>query len=324
MRISIIKCFQSELNLDDAILILDKAYISYIVNLDNIEAIIILKSDYVLLGNTSLGSKSNIKGTPYNRIGSEIRKFLKQKNIKHIYCNFNYTPVSIYMNLKYEYEIYDINTIIKDKETDRDVMIINTDIVNYIIRETIEGIKINDTTIYDSIRKFKHLAYSFDITDCSISISDSKNIVNLNKGYNVDNIYYFDVGIKYQGLYSDYTFCKKFSDYNVEEIKIFEKYISLHDYIINNISNKTPGLIYKEVNQNYNIEIGFGHVIHFRKHDNYSLNHQQEKFIPKDSVFTVEPILYYESDSRMRLETMYDNYQNELYEYLNIRDMIIE
>lgn len=323
MRNNIIKEIQKELNILEVNIIFSKNYIRYIINLEDVYCLFISKRDYIIFGNISDDDFNNIKGCSRNDLFKNINNELFKLRITDIYCDFKHLPTDIYLNLKKDYIIKNKLDSEKLLIGDRDFVKINKTICFDCIDRVISEINMSNFRVYNAILNFKKNSNYYNIDDVFLSISSNSNCLNLNDKFNYDDIYMFDFGLCYQGIYTDFTICKKFSKYTIDEKIHLKNLIDINKYIRTSIMNLSPMEIHEHLSNNYNISLGLGHSIGFTRHGNYSLNFKEDKKLSKNTFFTIEPILKYNNNNfNLRIESIYDNFDNEIYGYIDIENLI--
>lgn len=328
MRKSVIKLIQTNISNDEAVLILNTEYLEYLELRKDLKVLLILKHKFFYLTNSFSNDEKYIIGCANFIV--KIDEILKANNIGKVKADYNYLPVQYYylLNDKYLIENYIINYELKINN-DLFVMLVNATILKKVIIELLSFVDVSKT--YKVIeQQFKFIISKYDCEDFHFSITSNNNLTNKFENFNFIDIYYIDCGIKYQGLYSDFTIAIKFSNFSIEEKNCFKLIGELFDFIKNkeNIIDYTSNALYNEIEnitrrKGYKLSQGIGHGVGIKIHESVSISSLSNSGIKDKTFLAIEPMLYL-NNKTYRLEKTLGLFENKIIDFFNDFKMIYE
>lgn len=335
MRANFIKEIQKKIESTYAYLINDEPIVEYILDIKNVKVLLILKDKVYIITNSILYNINFGQVISTNNITNEIKTIIINNNIKNIYSDYNNLSVLMFNDFSTNTNIIDrkIDTIIK-MDIDNDIMKINAIILSNIIKEFLNKIS-SKKTFLESKNIFQQIAFKYNISDYFFSCSKSNKVFNSSDNLGKESILFFDCGIKYKGLYSDFTFAVKFSEFSKEEIEFLNDLENIMLFLSAKISNITsPSEIIKKLkeinikNEKYKyLESGFGHSVGVHVHENYSICNTEQKCFNNNLIFTLEPLFIIQSKNSLikyRLESTYGYFDNKLVNYFENTNKIYQ
>ena len=237
MREQCIERVRMTLDPHEAILLNRRESIQYYFNIDLVDGIIVITKS-----TTYLVSKYYffIKGSEVictNRISEKVKEIMVTCEIRKVYLDERQISYGLVKDLSSMQILIDDyrDEQLKKLSEDFDCLFVNSVLLKNIIESTLKEIKSGDL-IRKICQKYKSTAFLYDIQDCFISITPVKNNDEIAiQLIDPDIVYLFDCGIKYMGIYSDYTCTFKIHDYTNAELDCINVVKTLQDLISKDI-----------------------------------------------------------------------------------------
>jgi len=285
---------------------------------------VIISKDKVYLVSKYRSAVQDCEVVCTNNYDNTVAEILGTTGISKVYLDQHYIQYSLIKKIfeeGIEIEKYQDQQL-KKTDADFDCLSINAILLNNIINRLLPLITAGES-IKDIIRKFKSLAYSFDIQDCFVSIEPvSVSNKSSKKKIDPDMIYLLDCGIKFFGIYSDYTCTFKIHKYTKIELDCINSLIDLQHKISEEIHVGTnTKALFSNILKNWNgsnkytLAEGFGHSVGTEIHEPFSLYSNEDLCFFDDMIFTIEPQISFIISNKMhvlRIESTFTLHHGEV------------
>ena len=289
---------QQKLQPNEAILFSRKESAQYFFNLDMFNGIILVSKEKIFIIGKYYADVKDVVVICTNNIIEELGVLIKTYKIHKIYLDEFYVPYGIVQRISQQGLIidkYNDDQLCKYAE-DFECILINATILKKVMHDVLNEIRSEDL-IRDIHKSFKSAAYKYDIQDCFISINPVTN-ESSKVLYRIDpnTVYMLDCGIKYMGLYSDFTCTFKINEYTCRELECVHVVEALQKRISECIqigvgTKELFSAIQKEciLPDYYELSYGFGHSVGTEVHESFSLYALEDFRFADNMIFTIEP-----------------------------------
>lgn len=298
MRVKRIEKMKTTLNPYEAILFNRKESIQYYFNINVFDGVAVITNSMIYLVSKYCAFIREGKVICTNDVHEKVKEIMVACGIQKVYLDEGRIPhglVKVLYNMDILIDVYRDEQLHKLAE-DFDCLFINSVFLKKIIQCVLDEIKSGDL-IRNICGRYKSVAFRYDIQDCFISIMPVKNNDKIAMQLiDPDIVYLFDCGIKYMGIYSDYTCTFKIHDYTKIELDCINLVKTLQEQISKNIK---IGMSTKEllgdaknkwnIPEYYEMSDGFGHSVGTEIHEPFSLYALDDFVFFDNMIFTIEP-----------------------------------